>query len=110
MIIKLPVPPNRNLLQIADSTTSNQTALSIVIKLCHQDTLWRDLPGATVVKCPPYSLGDVGSISGRGIKISHVAEQLSPCDSTTEPMCSRAREPQLERLSATTREPMHPNK
>ena len=70
----------------------------------------RDFPGGTVVKNPPYSLGDVGSISGRGIKIPHVVEQLSPCDATSEPMCSRAREPQLERPSDTTREPMHPNK
>ena len=48
----------------------------------------RDFPGGTVVKNPPYSLGDVGSISGRGIKIPHGVEQLSPCDATTsEPMC-----------------------
>ena len=96
LIRKLPVPPNRNLLQIADSMTSNKTAPNIVIQLSYQDSQRRDLPGATVVKSPPYSLGDVGLISGRGIKIPHIVEQLSPCDATSEPMCSGAREPQRE--------------
>ena len=44
-----------------------------------------DFPGGPVVKNPPCNAGDVGSIPGQGTKISHVAGQLSPCTTTTEP-------------------------
>ena len=37
----------------------------------------RDFPGGPVVKDPPSSAGDVGSIPGRGTKIPHAAGQLT---------------------------------
>ena len=46
----------------------------------------RDLPGGPVVKNPPSNAGDAGSIPGRGTKIPHAAEQLSPCATSTEPV------------------------
>ena len=36
-----------------------------------------DFPGGPVVKNPPSSAGDVGSIPGRGIKIPHAVEQVT---------------------------------
>ena len=54
-----------------------------------------------MVKNLPCNAGDVGSIPGRGTKIPHAAEQLSPCAVTTEP--------QLWRTHATTRESMQCN-
>ena len=41
-----------------------------------------DFPGGQVVKNPPPSAGDTGSILGP--RISHVVGQLSPCTITTE--------------------------
>ena len=38
----------------------------------------RDFPGGAVVKNPPVNAGDTGSSPGRGTKIPHAAEQLSP--------------------------------
>ena len=62
----------------------------------------RDSPGGPVVKNPPSSAGDVGSIPGLGTKIPCAAGQLSPSSATTEPARSgahvpqqRAHEPQL---------------
>ena len=46
-----------------------------------------DFAGGSVVKNPPCSAGDVGSIPGRGTTIPHTSEQLSPCATTTEPTC-----------------------
>ena len=43
-----------------------------------------DFPGGPVVKNPPCNAGDVGSITGRGTKIPHVAGQLSPRTTTIE--------------------------
>ena len=57
----------------------------------------RDFPGGAVVKNPPANAEDTGSIPGRGTKIPHAAGQLSPRATTTEPVCSGAHEPQLER-------------
>ena len=74
-----------------------------------------------MVKNPPSSAGDVGSIPGWGTRIPHAAGQLGPhattaelaCHNrracvpqTTEPVCSGACVPQLERENphATTRE------
>ena len=55
-----------------------------------------------MVKNPPSNAGDVGSIPGRGTKISHAGGQLSPRATATEPvhLNERAREPQ-------TAEPMY---
>ena len=50
--------------------------------------LYRDSPRGPVVKNRPSNAGDVGLISGRGSKISHVKGKLSPCDVTTEATCS----------------------
>ena len=64
-----------------------------------------DFPGGPVVKDPPSDAGNAGSIPGRGTKIPYAVGQLSPCPATTEPVCSRACAPQLERSTcATTRE------
>ena len=49
-----------------------------------------DFPGGPVAENPPSSAGDVASSPGQGAEISHAAGQLSPCDTTTEPMCSAA--------------------
>ena len=38
----------------------------------------RDFPGGPVVKNLPSNAGDVGSITGQGIKITHATGQLSP--------------------------------
>ena len=66
-----------------------------------------------MVKHPPSSAGDVGSISGWGTKIPHAAGQLSPCATTTEPAHSRAHAPKLESLhaqrTATREKPTHCN-
>ena len=54
--------------------------------------LW-DFPGAPVVKTPPSSAGDVGSIPGWGTKIPHAAQQLSPRASTRQPACRKLQSP-----------------
>ena len=64
-----------------------------------------DFPAGPVVKNPPSTAGDVGSVPGRGTKIPRAAGQLSRC-TTTEPrrLKWRARVLQLERsLRATTK-------
>ena len=57
---------------------------------------FRDFPSGPVVKNPPSSAADAGSIPGRGTKIPRAAGQLSPRATTTELVClhERAREPQ----------------
>ena len=44
----------------------------------------RDFPGGSVLKNPPCSAGNTGSIPGWGTKIPHSAEQLSPHTAITE--------------------------
>ena len=56
-----------------------------------------DFAGGPVVKNPASSAGDVGLISGQGTQIPHVGGQLRLCATTTEPVCSRACTPRLER-------------
>ena len=50
------------------------------------DDLWKDkcgdYPGGPVVKNPPCSLGDSGSIPGWELRFPHATEQLSPCATT----------------------------
>ena len=41
--------------------------------------MYGDFPGGPVIKNPPVSAGDLGSIPGRGTKIPRAAGQLSPC-------------------------------
>ena len=43
-----------------------------------------DFPGGPVVKNSPSNAEDAGSTPGRGTKIQHATEQLSPCTTTTE--------------------------
>ena len=50
-----------------------------------------------MVKNSPSNAGDAGSIPDQGTKIPHAAGQLNPGATTTEPTCSRAHAPQLER-------------
>ena len=59
--------------------------------------LTRTSPGGPVVKNLPSSAGDASSIPGQGTKIPHAAGQLSLHTATTEPACSGAHAPQLER-------------
>ena len=67
----------------------------------------RNFTGGQVVKNPPSNAGDADSIPGQGTKIPHVAGQISPCAATTEPTCSGACAPQLERnLRTTMKDPM----
>ena len=51
---------------------------------------WGDFPSETVVQDPPANAGDTGSILGLGTKIPHATGQLSPCATTTEPVCPTA--------------------
>ena len=59
----------------------------------------RDFPGGPVVKNPPSSAGDEGSIPGWETinEIPHVAGQVSPRATATEPA------PQQERSRSATR-------
>ena len=47
--------------------------------------LSRDFSNGPVLKNPSCSEGDVGSIPGRGIKMPHAMEQLSPLTATPSP-------------------------
>ena len=58
---------------------------------------FEDFLGGPVVKNLPSNAGDAGSIPGWGTKIPHAAGQLSPRATTTEPVRSGARVPQLGR-------------
>ena len=84
--------------------------------------LW-DFPGGPGVKNPPSNAGDVGSTPGRGTKIPHATGQLSlratttelarlneraHVPQTTEPTCSGARVPQLEREAGTPQQKIPP--
>ena len=82
---------------------------------------FQDSPDGPVVKNPRFNAGDPGSIPGQGTKIPHATGQLSPRATTTEPVhynwrarvpqtteptCSGAHVPQLERsLCAATKSP-----
>ena len=55
------------------------------------------LPGGPVVRNPLSNAGDVGSISDWETKTPHATGQLSLCVATTEPMCSRAKPPSLQK-------------
>ena len=71
----------------------------------HMKRCSRDFPGGPGVKNPPSSAGNVGLIPGRGTKIPHATttellvhiNKRARVPQTTEPMCSGARVPQLER-------------
>ena len=61
-----------------------------------------DFPGGAVVKNPPANAGDMGSIPGPGR--SHMPRSNWACAPQLLSRRSRAREPQLLRLCATTTE------
>ena len=61
-----------------------------------------DFSSSLVVKIPPCSAGDLGSIPGRGTKIPHAVQKLSPEDTTAEPKHSGAHVPQLKSPRAAT--------
>ena len=42
----------------------------------------KDFPSGPVLKNPPWSAGDTGSIPGWGTKIPHAVEKLSPLMTT----------------------------
>ena len=48
----------------------------------------QDFPGGLLVKKPLCNAGDMGLIPGRGTKIPHATEQLSP-RATAETRCSQ---------------------
>ena len=58
-----------------------------------------------MVKNPPSTAGDVGSIPGRGTKIPHATGQLSLRAATIEPVCSRSHTPQLEKPACHNEDP-----
>ena len=70
----------------------------------------RDFPGGPVVKNPPSNAGDAGSIPGRGTRIPHAVGQLSLHATTTEPTCSGAGAPQLEKSLCDTTKTWHSHK
>ena len=55
------------------------------IMLCYKRQS-QDFPGGPAVKNPPSNAGDAGSIPGRGTKIPHATEQLSPHATTKSPL------------------------
>ena len=64
-----------------------------------KDHHFRDYPGGPVVKNPPSSAGDMGSIPGQGTKIPHVEEQLSPEATTRESVCRNKRSHMVQQRS-----------
>ena len=61
-----------------------------------------DFPGGTLDKNPPANAGDTVSIPGPGR--SHIpVEQLSPCVTTTEPVCAASTEARESRACAAQR-------
>ena len=52
----------------------------------------QDFPGGPVVKNLPTSVGDVGSIAGRGTKTPKAEERLSP-STTLEFQCTETKDP-----------------
>ena len=65
----------------------------------------QDFPGGSVVKNPPASAGDMGSIPGLGTKIPHDTGQLNLCATTME---ARALEPtSCKKRSPHNEKPRH---
>ena len=62
-----------------------------------------EFPGGAVVKNPPCKAGDSGLIPAWGTRILHAVEQLSPCDTATEPAHSGARVPHPESVRHSER-------
>ena len=61
----------------------------------------RDIPGGPMVKNPPCSSGDSGSVPGRGTKIPYATGQLSQPAPTAEPeSCNKTSRVMQMRLDA----------
>ena len=64
--------------------------------------LLRDFPSDSVVKNPPFNVGDMGLIPGQGSKIPYALEQLSPhVPQLLKPVCSGAHTPQSTHCKET---------
>lgn len=50
----------------------------MIYQVTHSEVSLGDHTCGSVLKNPPCNAGDVGSIPGKGTKVPHVAEQLSP--------------------------------
>ena len=61
-----------------------------------------------MVKNLPSRAGDTGLAHGQGTKITLAPEQVSPFTATTQPVCSRAHPPQLEKPRAHNKDPAQP--
>ena len=78
----------------------------MIYQVSHSEVSLGDYTGGPVLKNPPCNAGDLGSIPGKGTKIPHATEQLSPGTATTKAECSKARTPQLECPWAGAPKPM----
>ena len=67
------------------------------------------LPGGPVVTNPPCNAGDAGSVPGRGAKIPHASEQLSPALWSPATTTGELSAPQW-RSTCYHEDPMQPNK
>ena len=76
-----------------------------LVKFQGKNAVFWHFPGVPVVKNPLCNAGDTGSIPGWVTKIPHTAEQPRQSATSIESACSGARTPQLENLSATTKDP-----
>ena len=68
------------------------------------------LPCSPAVKLHASTAKGMGSIPGQGTKIPRAMDQLSPSTTTAEPVCSRARLPQLGTVRCSGRFPHDVNK
>ena len=63
-----------------------------------------------MVKNLPSNAGNMGSIPGWGIRISHATGWLSLHAATTEPSCSKAHAPQQEKPMSQSENPVQPGR
>ena len=71
--------------EVSQTEKDKYHMISLILGILKKKKGYRDFPGGPVVKNPPSSAGDAGSIPGRRNKIPHAAGQLSPCITTTKP-------------------------
>ena len=84
-------------------TTKIENRSSIVTNSIR--TLKTGTPLVPMVKNPPCTAGDVGSIPCLGTESPPASEKLSPCTATTEPVCSGADVTQPESQCTTNKDP-----
>ena len=73
----------------------------------HTKPLNGNFPGGPMVKNPPSSAEDSGSIPDWGTKIPYAMGQFSPCATTTEHTNSGACAPQLEKPGCCNKDPTY---